>query len=151
MTSLFVATRNECRLTGKIPEVSANVQKDVCFAKRGERFEFGDKIQAERRDKVNKDQLDKIVADCQYRGNVPRCWLEVLKDELLASRTAHVHHDAGGFMYLMQYSYNHLPIRYTGMLHDIIWEQTKNYLAGGHRGLNGLSHPLSPQNNEWDE
>ena len=118
---------------------------------RGERIEFGDKIQAERRDKVNKDQLDKIVTDCQYRGNVPRCWLEVLKDEMLASRTAHVPHDAGGFIHVLRCTYNHLPIRYTRMLHDIIWEQTNNYLAGGLRGLNGLSHPLAPQNIEREE
>ena len=92
-----------------------------------------------------------IVADCEYRSNVPRCWLEVLKDEMLASRTAHVPHDASGFTHLLRCIYHHLPVRYMRMLHDIIWEQTKNYLAGGHRGLNGLSHPLSPQNYERGE
>ena len=30
----FVATKSECRLAGTTPEASANVQEDVCFAKR---------------------------------------------------------------------------------------------------------------------
>ena len=49
---------------------------------------------------------------------------------------------------MMKKTYNHLPIRYMRMLHCIIWEQTKTYLSGGIRGLNGLAHPLAPQNTE---
>ena len=115
---------------------------------RGERFEFNDEIQAERREKDNQEKIAKIIRDCQLIGHVPTCWLEVLKDELLASQTTQERHYEGGFLYLMQNTYNHLPIRYTRMLHCIIWEQTKTYLSGGLRGLNGLSHPLAPQNTE---
>ena len=76
---------------------------------KGERIEFADKYWAERRDKECKDYVATIVADCQNRRNVPRCWLEVLQEEMLASRTAHVHHDAGGFIHLLRCVYNYLP------------------------------------------
>ena len=93
-------------------------------------------------------KIAQIIEIAWHRGNVPPTWLEVLTGEMLASQTAHIRHSGGGFMFLIKQAYVYLPIQYMRPLHCIIWEQTKMYLAGGLRGLNGLSHPQAPQNTE---
>ena len=51
-------------------------------------------------------------------------------------------------MLLLKQAFLYLPIQYMRTLHRIIWEQTKMYLAGGLRGLSGLSHAQAPYNTE---
>ena len=101
------------------------------------------------RDIEHMKDLKRVIDKCEYDNFSPKSWLDVLREDLLASRVAHVPHDAGSFMSLARETYKTLPIRYSRMLHSIIWEQTKLYVIGGTRQLRGLSHPMSPQGHVW--
>ena len=103
---------------------------------RGEMFGFDNEKEPDA------EELAEITQTAYYFGNVPPSWVDVLIGDMSPTQTAHIRHSAGGFMLLMKKTYQRLPIQYMRLLHRIIWEQTKMYLAGGLRGLNGLSLSL---------